>query len=288
MNKKKLKGHDGSPVNVVAWSADGQILASAGSDQTIRLWNREGKSIKVIEVPDYEILGLEWSSDGTLASVGAKKLRLWDSDGNQKKEIDANAYNKVVWSKDGKMIATNTMDYKVNIWNVDGSHIKELVGHTAYVNGMGWTSDGSLFITVGEDKINIRLWDPNTWDLTKEISEHYESLTCMAWHGQKFVVGSWTYPKKYLRIYNQDGTSTQTIEGGQNKIMAVDWSKDGNWIASGSSDKTVLIFKPDGTEVEKIKVGKAVTGVAISSDSQALAVSCWDKKVYLYDLSELK
>ena len=121
----------------------------------------------------------------------------------------------------------------------------------------------------------------------KVLSEHYESFGHLAWapDRQKFAVGAWTYKNKYVRIYDREGKSDQVLEGEQDKIMAVDWSD--KWIVSGSSDKTAVIFKPDGTLVEKIKVGKAVTGVAISSDSQALAISSWDKKILLCDLSEL-
>ncbi len=289
MKKMKFKGHKASPVETVAWSPDSQILASGASDSTARLWNREGKSIKVLEVPEFEVKYLTWSSEGMLATAGQKMIRLWDSNGNTIKDFDANVNDKLAWSPDGKMIASNTIDHKINIWNVDGSHIKELVGHTSFVNGFGWSLDGNIFVTASEDA-KIRLWDPNGWNEIKVLSEHYESYTCLAWapNGQNFAVGSWTYKNKLIRIYNRDGESTQTLEGGQDKVMALDWSKNGKWIASGSSDKTVLIFKPDGTQLEKIKIGKAVTGVSISPDNQLLAVSCWEDKIYVFDLSELK
>ena len=112
----------------------------------------------------------------------------------------------------------------------------------------------------------------------------------MAWapDGQNFAVGSWTYKKKFVRIYDRDGNSSQTLEGEQDKIMSVDWSNDGKMIVSGSSDKTVLIFKPDGTILEKLKIKKTVTAVAISPDNKLLAVTSWDDKIYLYDLTEVE
>ncbi len=288
MKKEKLKGHKNSPVNTVAWSADSQILASGTTDMMIRLWNREGDSIKVIDTPDYEVTQLAWSSDGILASVGAKKLRLWDAAGNQKKEIDADAYNCVAWSPDAKLIATNTIDHKTKIWNAgDGTLVKELEAFKSYVNGIGWNKDGSMFVAVSDGKLNVRYWDPSSWAMKKELQEHYESYTSFAWapDGKNFAVGAWTYSKKAIRIYDLEGQSDKIYQIDQDKSMSLDWSE--KWIVSGSSDKTIVILKPDGTVVETEKVGKAITGVAISPDNQALAVSCWDKIVYMYDLSEL-
>lgn len=289
MKKKKFKGHEASPVNCVAWSPDSQILASGAPDSTVRLWNREGKLKKVLQIPEYEVKYLNWSSDGKLAVIALKMIRIFDTNGNAIGEFDANAYDKIAWSPDAKMIASNTIDFKVNIWNVDGTPIKELTGHTAYINGLGWSPDGKLFVTASEDA-KIRLWDPNGWNEIKVLSEHYESNTGLSWapDGQSFAVGSWTYSKKLVRIYDKEGISIQTLEGDQDKIMALDWSKDGKWIVSGSADKTVVIFKPDGTKIETIKIGKAVTGVAISPDNQLLAVSCWDEGVLVFDLKDLK
>ncbi|MBD3228794.1 MAG: hypothetical protein GF329_11465 [Candidatus Lokiarchaeota archaeon] len=289
MKKKKLKGHKGSKVNSVAWSADGQVLASGGTDSKIILWNPEGESIKVLEIPEFEVNTLFWSNDNKLAASAQKKIRLWDKDGNDICEFEAKAYDRIAFSSDSKLIGTNTMDYKVNIWKEDGTHIKELTGHTSFITGISWNPDGDLFLTASEDA-KIRFWDPKDWSEIKVLSEHYESYTCLAWapNGQKFVVGSRTINDQFIRIYDSDGKSIQKFDEKQDKIMSIDWSKDGQFITSGSSDKSVIFWKPDGTLIEKIKIGKEVTQVAISPDSQSLAVSCWDNKVQLYDLTKLK
>jgi WD40 repeat protein len=286
---KKIKNNK-RPINTVAWAPNGEIIASGGAESAIRLWNREGESIKVIEIPDFETQCVIWT-EGILASSGEKIIRLWDTQGQSIREIDSrtNIVNHLAFAPDGKALAGNSIEFKVNIWDVTGSHIKELVGHTAEITGFGWSPDGKLFVTASEDA-KIRLWNPSTWTELKVLSEHYESYTCMAWapDGQHFVVGSWTYPKKFLRIYDREGKSTQVLEGHQDKILSVDWSKDGQLLVSGSTDKTVLIWNPKGTLLEKLKIGEAVTGVAISPDNKLLAVSSWDKNIHLYDLTDLK
>lgn len=289
MKKKKLKGHKGSKVNAVAWSPDSQILASGGTDSTVRLWNPEGKSIKVLEIPEYEISYLTWASDGTLAASADKKIKLWDKVGNAIGEFEANAYDRVAFSPDSKLIAANTMDYKVNIWKLDGTKVSELVGHTSFITGIGWNPDGNLFVTASEDA-KIRLWNPSDWTEIKVLSDHYETFTDLAWapDGKNFAVGSRTMSKQFVRVYDSDGKSDLAFEDKQDKIMSLVWSNDGQYIMSGSSDKTVMIWKPDGTLVEKINIGKAVSAIAVSPDNQSLAVACWDNKIQLYDLTTMK
>ena len=93
---KKIKGHKRNPINTVAWSRD--KLASGGADSTIRLWNIDGKSLKVINVPDYEILCVAWSSDEILATSGGKKIRLWNSSGDKIRDFDGktNSITRIV------------------------------------------------------------------------------------------------------------------------------------------------------------------------------------------------
>ena len=119
-----LKGHN-SMVKDVVYSPDGKKLASASSDNTVKLWN---------------------VADGSL---------IFCLEGHN------STVNDVVYSPDGKKLASASADNTVKLWNVaDGSLISSLEGHSDAVSALAYSPDGKTIASASSDH-TVKLWDVN-------------------------------------------------------------------------------------------------------------------------------
>lgn len=76
----RLTKHTGN-VNSVTFSPDGQLIASASADRTIRLWSREGEEIKIAPMEHQDrVNSISFSPDGKIivSSSDDHTIKLWD------------------------------------------------------------------------------------------------------------------------------------------------------------------------------------------------------------------
>jgi len=121
--QKVLKGHTKS-VRCVQFSPDGKLLASAGWDNIVLLWDVEtGKPVGRFDKHTGALTCVAISPDGKCAlSCGAdKSIRLWDV--KTQKEIHcftghADTVSQVAFSPDGRFAVSGSEDKTVRIWQL--------------------------------------------------------------------------------------------------------------------------------------------------------------------------
>jgi WD40 repeat protein len=156
---RTLSGSDGarkvlrSPPGAVAFSADGELLATAGLDDVVVLWRTDSwKEIR--RIPDTQwVTGVGFLPDGkTLATAGpGPNARLWNVEtGAMEAELKGHQMTmiSVAVSKDGSLLASGSTDRTARVWDLQSRTQQAIFDQkVAPVSSIAFAPDGSKVAT---------------------------------------------------------------------------------------------------------------------------------------------
>jgi WD40 repeat protein len=245
-----LRGHS-SWILALAASPNGQLLASAGLDDRIVLWD------------------------------------LLSGDRQQILEGHTKPINGLAFSPDGKTIVSCSDDTTIRIWEVaSGRCLQVLKGHTRDVNSVTISPDGQFIASGGEDR-TVCIWRMATGELLRSypgVSGMVRSV-CISDNGQFLASGGLD---NQIKIWNLNSASLiATLTGHTNSVLSIGMSTNGKFLASGGKDRSIRIWNTQTGEQVRSLVGhlEAVNSIALSSDGRILISGSSDKTVRLWRLS---
>src|SRR5262249_2648392 len=113
-----------TPVNGIAFSPDGRVLAAPNWDRTVRLWDVSTRTLLA----------------GALSG-------------------HSDQVTSVRFSPDGKLLATSSNDRTVRLWDVaNRTQLHEPIEHDGSVRDVAFSPDGQILTSASSDK-TVRLWD---------------------------------------------------------------------------------------------------------------------------------
>jgi len=291
--QNRLEGHTGEVYNV-NFSPDGQIIASASEDKTVKLWNREGKELKPLEGHSDRVWSVSFSHNSQTIATASwdNTVKLWDRKGNV---IDPPLKEHTDWvfsvsfSPDDQTLASVSRDRKVILWDLGKKDIKQQWNskHKDHVVDVSFSPNGKIIATASDDG-TVKLWNQNG-TLLRTLEEHSNQVNSVSFSpdGKTIATAS---DDDTVKLWNQNGTLLRTLKGHSERVMSASFSADGQTIATASFDKTVKLWKLDGTLLKTLQGHDDwVWDASFSPDGRTLASASRDRTIRLWplDSSEL-
>jgi WD40 repeat protein/transcriptional regulator with XRE-family HTH domain len=305
--QKGMLPADSSNVFAVAFSTRSRLLASAGADGTVRLWNpatgRAGPTLHASA--RHGVYGVEFSPTSNLLATadGDGTVRLWNtSTGRLVKTLHASGKTRARWgvravafSRDGTLLASAGADGTLRLWNpATGRQVKTLHASGRWgVFGVAFSPDGTLLASVGGDN-TVRLWNPATGRRVGKTLPTSSGLlggvggVAFSPDGEVLAIGS---GDGMVRAWNPAtgqpaGKTIQT--GSVFGVPAVAFSPDGTRLATGGGDGTVRLWNPATGQpasalLQATTPVNGVHAVAFSPGGTLLAIACGDGTVRLWN-----
>jgi centriolar protein POC1 len=253
----RLLGHK-SLVNDVAVTSNGLQIASASSDQTVRLWSYDGSSDSFISYSTKNnsapVKSVDFSCDSKMLVTGSddKTVKLFNVGD---KKLVASMISHTNWVKcvrfsmDARLIASCSDDKTVKFWDVEKKKLNYTISdyHAGVVNSVRFHPDNSLIGSACFDK-KLRLFDIRSKTLVQVYDEHKKPVTSLAFHPHGIYLASTCYDE-LVRIFDiRSGKILYTLSGHQGATTAVNFSHYGDLIATGAQEGLVTLWNSNLNE----------------------------------------
>jgi hypothetical protein len=149
----------------VAWSPDGQRIATGSDDQTAKVWDAgSGRELLTLKGHIGRVFSVAFSPDGQRIVTGGEDntARVWDAaNGTNLLTLKGHAYwvLSAAYSPDGQRIVTGSYDLVAKVWDAaTGRELLTLKGHTRGAMAVSFSPDGQRILTGSADH-TAKVWE---------------------------------------------------------------------------------------------------------------------------------
>src|SRR5262245_31806058 len=276
----------------VSFSPDSRLLATAGRDGKIVLWNpRSGERLHELNARGI-VYDLAFSPDSRhLASVGMD-VRIFDVESEKSVQLPkkhTSVVFSVAWSPDDRYLVSTDRNGEAHLWNPDKAEHVRLLAHVLDLRTSAFSPDGTQLVAGSWDG-SILLWDMSNLDAPPIIrNANAGQIYDLAFgpDGRRVAFCA----RDGVRIWDmRTGAELHAFTGHNGVAISVAFSPVGSWLATGGVDGMVKIW--DATLREEfrrfVETNAQSIGFSHEPDGRDVVVGSVDRWVKMWDAATAK
>ena len=276
----------------VDWHPNKEQIVVGGTNDSLKIFSSKDLSL----IHDYPYLGTitktKWHPSKNKLAVSVQdglsqtKIIYFDTEKNITLDSVSNEGARAIgWNHTGELLAVGDYEGMISIYSEDGTFLHRIDTGQKSIIGLDWHPTKNMIAGIGE---KIILYDYNS-DSIKSIEDRDKEvlMLCVDWHpnGEFFVTGDYgdfiEHHPPLLQYWTAEGERIKAIEGSKAEYRNLEWSKDGELLATAS--EKLRLWDQEGNLVADQKTSHLLWGIDWNKAADTLVTTDEEGKVVFWD-----